>query len=104
MNLLGYLQRSSSIPASRPEPATSNDQKKVIQSIQRLEGKIDALKASVDASLGTLDSQVCMLETSVELKLSHQREDATTKMIPVVVKKKPANGRGLPRISPGNMY
>ena len=50
VNLLGYLQRSANIsPVSRPEPATSNDIKEVVQIVKRLEGKIDALKELVDS-------------------------------------------------------
>ncbi|KAJ9544634.1 hypothetical protein OSB04_024341 [Centaurea solstitialis] len=45
VNLLGYLKRFSdpSLSASRPEPATSSSHE-VVLSIQRLEGKLDALK------------------------------------------------------------
>ena len=49
VNLLGYLKRSANIsPVSRPEPATSSDLKEVVKTVERLEGKIDALKELVD--------------------------------------------------------
>ena len=61
MNLLGYLQRPSNIsPVSLPEPTASSDLKEVVQTVERLEGKIDALKESVDS----LETRVGALETT----------------------------------------
>ncbi|KAJ9547206.1 hypothetical protein OSB04_019749 [Centaurea solstitialis] len=69
VNLLGYLKRFSdpSLPASRPEPATSSSQE-VVLSIQRLEGKLDALKTEelveIKGSISDMQTRIRALETS----------------------------------------
>jgi len=74
VNLLGYLQRPSNIsPVSLPEPTASSDLKEVVQTVERLEGKIDALKESVDS----LERRVRVLETTCRARAepSKRRRD-----------------------------
>ena len=74
VNLLGYLQWSANIsPVSRPQPATSNDLKEVVQIVERLEGKINTLKESVDS----FETRVRALETTfrAQAEPSKRRRD-----------------------------
>ncbi|KAJ9553548.1 hypothetical protein OSB04_017593 [Centaurea solstitialis] len=66
VTLLGYLKRftDTSLPVSHPEPATSSSQE-VVSSIQRLEGKLDAMKTEVQFDISLVKGSLSGVQTQI---------------------------------------
>ncbi|KAJ9548657.1 hypothetical protein OSB04_021200 [Centaurea solstitialis] len=66
VNLLGYLKRftDTSLPVSHPEPATSSSQE-VVSSIQRPEGKLDAMKTEVQFDISLVKGSLSGVQTQI---------------------------------------